>query len=463
MLSSMVSAKCQKRKASCSDLTREWTIVVITLKWSITPPRVKDNTAVLFWFRWTIPRPTIERPNLENISWWQNKRFSWICDGDPRRYAAWHLQDIPSYEMLEILPIYSWHMLICGFCWSTINVLFDVSGITHQYLFIRTLSLSARWSIQSTAHLGRSCRWYLLSSTDSDRQSKLDKQRIIIDWLRSFCLSVSRIGYSTWKSFPCRVVIHPMLMKKWLYQLCNGWSLWRSYLSLWWSSVNEDSSMEIIRKRMSLATCLTWKISSSKFVQSCDEVLMSSIFQPTTRSDVHWQIWPSIPSPLILTTFPSKEAVFVTSIQIHIHRWSMNMWATILPVKYSPMFDVFCYMMNDRSNIRSSCAWRSHFRQWWRCPWTMKQHNWRNDINSRAMRRIICRWFDIFLCMNLFCCMCMMITWNNSSLQRERFSPTDCNCWLVEVNWSEWRMISCEMKRDWTTPEWNHSLSGILH
>ena len=39
----MVSSKCESSKSSCCDLTLEWTIIVITLKWSITPHRVKDE------------------------------------------------------------------------------------------------------------------------------------------------------------------------------------------------------------------------------------------------------------------------------------------------------------------------------------------------------------------------------------------------------------------------------------
>ena len=120
-------------------------------------------TAVLFWFRWIISPSTIERSNLDTISQWQNWRFPWICNGDARRSAPVHLSDVHSYSMFEILPSCPSNMPLCSFCYSTVDVLFNVSGITHQRFFIWRLSLSARWSIQSTSHSYRSCRFYFVS------------------------------------------------------------------------------------------------------------------------------------------------------------------------------------------------------------------------------------------------------------------------------------------------------------
>ena len=123
----------------------------------------EGSTAVLFWFRWIISSSTIERSNLDTISQWQRKRWRTICNEDARRSAPVHLPDVHSYSMFEILPICPSNMSFCGFCYSTVHVLFNVSGIAHQHLYIWRLSLSARWAIQSASHSCRWCRFHFVS------------------------------------------------------------------------------------------------------------------------------------------------------------------------------------------------------------------------------------------------------------------------------------------------------------
>ena len=210
---------------------------------------------------------------------------------------------------------------------------------------------------------------------------------------------------------------------------------------------------------MSFVTCLDWKISSSIFVQSCHFVSIQFIYKPMKIFDVHWQISRSIESSLMLITFAATDTLIVTSIQVHIHWSIMNMWATIFRMNYSPMFEMFRCMMNDRSNIHFSFACRNHFRQWERCPWRMKQHKRISNINSRAMRMNLFQRLDTLLCGLFFFSVFMMIMSNKSSSQRKRFSPMTCMWAFILVNWNAWRMISCETKHESTIPKWNRSTS----
>ena len=112
----------------------------------------EEWTAVLFRFRSIISRPAIERSNLDRISGWQTKRILSIFNGDASKSVQSHFEDIHSYSTLAVLPRCPLQRLIGVFCWSTSHVLFDASGITHPSKFLCRLSVSSRWSIQSTSH-----------------------------------------------------------------------------------------------------------------------------------------------------------------------------------------------------------------------------------------------------------------------------------------------------------------------
>ena len=201
-----------------------------------------------------------------------------------------------------------------------------------------------------------------------------------------------------------------MHMLKCFYQLCNEWSIWRSYLSYWWPIVKEASLMEIIWKRMSFVTCLDWKISSSTFDRSCHWEAISLIYQLMKMFDAHQQGSQSTQSSRMSITFATMETAIITSIQLHIHWSNINMWATIFQTNYSAMFELFHYSMNDRSSIHFSCVWHNHFHRWQNWLWRMRQHNWRNKINNHSMRMSVFQWFDILACENFIFCVFMMIT-----------------------------------------------------
>ena len=70
-------------------------------------------------------------------------------------------------------------------------------------------------------------------------------------------------------------------------------------------------------------------------------------------------------------------------------------------------------------------------------------------------------WSDILLCEGSIFWMFTMITWNNSSSIRERFSPMTYMWPLMQVSWNEWRIITCETKHESIIPKWSRSTSGM--